>query len=258
MNQSIALISALTISLFSIGCASEFETVCNEDSKAQKCRGDDGCSGLQVCSGGYWLACECSGGVDSSEMLSSSEENPENPISSSDKEGTGGSSNTVNGGVNSDATGGTGGTGGTDNSACIPETCEEVGERISGMSGHSACGDVTDQCGNVLRCQPTSCDARQDCGGTIWNYEVMGNLTAQALYATSGITELYDRFENKYKDVCGESCIDISAQINHQTVCSDTYKNVVMCADNTSPQDDCEYVEDSVWCCLTTGKYSSY
>lgn len=200
MNQSIALISALTISLFSIGCASEFETVCNEDSKAQKCRGDDGCSGLQVCSGGYWLACECSGGVDSSEMLSSSEENPENPISSSDKEGTGGSSNTVNGGVNSDATGGTGGTGGTDNSGgtgeCIPKTCDTLtvilsGDAIQQGEPGSSCGTHEDGCGNFIFCDECNGDNRE-CGGL------------RNIRITNPIPEPYVQGE---AGVCGGGCL---------------------------------------------------
>lgn len=148
---------------------------CNADLRA--CATSSCSSGTQYCEDGTWGACMCD-------------------TSSGDGDGmsTGGNGPVV-------------GAGGNNNGTCIPETCEEIGQRVSGVENHSACGIVTDNCGNERNCN-NPCNDHQACGGEIWD-DLIEN-PYDFGWITHGVSSFSSKFiENVYPNVCGEQCVSI-------------------------------------------------
>lgn len=139
---------------------------------------------------------------------------------------------------------GTGGTGNVVNpeQGCIPETCLEIGERISGVPGHAACGTAVDRCGNTVSCS-TSCAKNEECGAHIWNDAAEGKVIAEEIPY-----EIINQFnETRYPNVCGESCI-MAIELQYKICRMDGYTVPVICGQDTVPE-NCKNISNNVWCC---------
>lgn len=164
---------------------------------------------------------------------------------------------TNTGGIDNVGPGVTGGTGGSD--TCVPETCEEIGARLSGIQGHSACGIVTNNCGTEVNCSNTTCNRYQDCGSPIWDTNSPGEITGEEWYVQAGVSDygIYDSFINEqYSNVCGEGCVDISEVA--PSLCPNDYPVALLCANYVVPDDNCIESESSPFCCSSSGRYQTY
>ena len=169
--------------------------------------------------------------------------------------GFGGASNT--GGATN--TGGYVGSGGSN--TCIPETCEEIGERLSGVSGHPACGIVVNNCGTEVDCSNAGCERYQECGSQVWDVNSSGEVTGEEWYAEAGVFgEIYDKFINEnYPSVCGEECVNISSEIINSSFCPNDYPVPTLCSQGAMPDDDdCTAKSGTTFCCKSSGKYMPY
>jgi hypothetical protein len=168
-------------------------------------------------------------------------------------ESTGG---TNTGGIDNGGSGSSGGAGGS--VTCVPETCDQIGERLSGIQGHSACGIVINNCGAEIDCSNTTCDRYQDCGSPIWDMNSPGEITGEEWYVQAGVSDaIYDSFINEiYPNICGEGCVDISEVA--PSLCPNDYPVALLCDNDVVPDNNCIESASSPFCCSSSGRYQPY